>query len=230
MDYISEVIRNNDNLHTNGTLYEVRKRVEKNLVSINSLFFEVKQGDLTKGINLSIMGWYPNDPHFEREERLEYCRNYFYQTDDINLSDVDLGILGDINEKFNMKLNKKTIKRILREEFNDFDWVKDTGDNKYVHVKVILSKVDETYYEENPNEILEYENVFRVPLEDFVRITNSTEFEDEEYEIITPIGHNLLNYAYDCELNPFVCKEIDDFFDTEVDEYIEGIVLLDDNF
>ena len=230
LDYISEVIRNNDNLHTNGTLYEVRKRVEKNLVSINSLFFEVKQVDLTKGINLSIMGWYPNDPHFEREERLEYCRNYFYQTDDINLSDVDLGILGDINEKFNMKLNKKTIKRILREEFNDFDWIKDTGDNKYVHVKVILSKVDETYYEENPNEILEYENVFRVPLEDFVRITNSTEFEDEEYEIITPIGHNLLNYAYDCELNPDVCKGIEYFFQTDDGESIEGVLLLNDNF
>ena len=90
LDYISEVIRGDDNLHTNGTLYEVRERVAKNLVSINSLFFEIKQVDLTKGINLSIMGWYPNDPHFEREERLEYCRNYFYQTDDINLSDVDL--------------------------------------------------------------------------------------------------------------------------------------------
>tara|TARA_R100001510_G_C7652000_1_gene209799 strand:+ start:890 stop:2176 length:1287 start_codon:yes stop_codon:yes gene_type:complete len=91
LDYISEVIRGDDNLHTNGTLYEVRKRVDKNLVSINSLFFEIKQVGLKKGINLSIMGWYPNDPHFEREERLEYCRNYFYQTDDINLSDVDLG-------------------------------------------------------------------------------------------------------------------------------------------
>jgi len=135
LDYISEVIRNNDNLHTNGTLYEVRKRVEKNLVSINSLFFEVKQVDLTKGINLSIMGWYPNDPHFEREERLEYCRNYFYQTDDINLSDVDL--VGDINEKFNMKLNKKTIKRILREELNDFDWVSDVVPSDELKTKAL---------------------------------------------------------------------------------------------
>jgi len=125
---------------------------------------------------------------------------------------------------------KNIIKKILKEEFNDFDWVKDTGDSKYVHIKVILSKVDETYYEENPNEILEYENVFRVPLEDFVRITNSTEFEDEEYEIITPIGHNLLNYAYDCELNPDVCKGIEYFFDTDDGESIEGVLLLNDNF
>ncbi len=125
---------------------------------------------------------------------------------------------------------KNIIKKILKEEFNDFDWVKDTGGDKYIPIRVILSKLDETYYGENPNEILEYENVFRVPLEDFVRITNSTDYTDEEYDIITPIGHNLLNYAYDCELNPFVCKEIDDFFHTEVDEYIEGIVLLDDNF
>jgi len=134
LDYISEVIRDNDNLHTNGTLYEVRKRVEKNLVSINSLFFEVKQVDLTKGINLSIMGWYPNDPHFEREERLEYCRNYFYQTDDINLSDVDLDVLGDINEKFNMK---NIIKKILKEEFNDFDWAKDVQTNRDIAKDIV---------------------------------------------------------------------------------------------
>jgi hypothetical protein len=129
-----------------------------------------------------------------------------------------------------MGLKENLIKRILREEFNELDWIRDTGDGRYITMRVILNKIDETYYEDNPNEMEEYENVFRVPLKDFIRITNNTEFKDEEYEIIDPIGHNLLNYAYDCELNPDVCKEIDDFFYTDDEEDIEGIVLLDDNF
>ncbi len=125
---------------------------------------------------------------------------------------------------------KNLIKRILKEEFNELDWIQDLGDDRYITMRVILNKIDETYYEDNPNEMEEYENVFRVPLEDFIRITNDSEFKDEEYEIIDPIGHNLLNYAYDGELNPDVCEEIDDFFYTDDEEDIEGIVLLDDNF
>ena len=122
---------------------------------------------------------------------------------------------------------KNLIKKILKEEFNDLDWIKDAGDGKYVHIRAILSYIDETYYEGNTNGLKEYDGVFKLPTSDFIRITKNTELEDEEYEIIDPIGESLLNYAYDCKHNPDVCKEIDDFTDADKFNTLEGLLFLD---
>jgi len=122
---------------------------------------------------------------------------------------------------------KNIIRKVLKEEFNDINWIKDAGDGRYVHIRAILSYIEESYYEGNTNGLKEYDGVFKLPTSDFIRITKNTELENEEYEIIDPIGESLLNYAYDCELNPDVCEEIDDFTDADKFNTLEGLLFLD---
>ena len=122
---------------------------------------------------------------------------------------------------------KNIIRKVLKEEFNDINWIKDAGDGRYVHIRAILSYIEESYYEGNTNGLKEYDGVFKLPTADFIRITKNTELENEEYEIIDPIGESLLNYAYDCELNPDVCEEIDNFTDADKFNTLEGLLFLD---
>ena len=122
---------------------------------------------------------------------------------------------------------KNIIRKVLKEEFNDINWIKDAGDGRYVHIRAILSYIEESYYEGNTNGLKEYDGVFKLPTSDFIRITKNTELENEEYEIIDPIGESLLNYAYDCELNPDVCEEIDNFTDADKFNTLEGLLFLD---
>ncbi len=125
---------------------------------------------------------------------------------------------------------RNTIKRVLKEESNDINWIKDAGDGRYVHMRAILSYIDETYYEGNPNGLKEYEGVFKIPTSDFIRITKNTELEDEEYDIVNLKGEMLLNYAYSCRHNPDVCKEFYDFTDADEFNTLEGLLLLDDRY
>lgn len=137
------------------------------------------------------------------------------------------------NNGLNMGLNKNTIRRILREETNGLAWIQNNRgyELELIFLHVNLTKVTDDHYDDPNEEIEEYNNTIEIPIKDYIRITNNSELKDEEYEINDEVGLELINYAFDCELNPNTCESIKLFLGHKMypvmDPNVEGLLYIE---
>ena len=128
---------------------------------------------------------------------------------------------------------KNTIRRILREEINGLEWIQNNRgyELELIFLHVNLTKVSDDHYDDPNEEIEEYNNTIEIPIKDYIRITNNSELKDEEYEIIDDVGLELINYAFDCELNPNTCESIKLFLGHKIypvmDPNVEGLLYIE---
>lgn len=92
LDYLQNSISDSEEHTTNNNINVIRWRVVNNRLNINSLYFDVYEiehrqewgGDKIK-IILSMMAVYENEDEGSKERQYEYCRNYFDESDDIEI-------------------------------------------------------------------------------------------------------------------------------------------------
>ena len=134
-----------------------------------------------------------------------------------------------------IRLNEQDIERLVNKiikEDDDLKWIKEIPGNPFfdfIDLSVSLNKpTEESYPEEGGFDYGEFDYInfnIRVPKKEFLEITDNHDLSFEEYEIITTSGEQLLQYAYDCKLNPEACKKLEDF---GLDNDTEGTITLED--
>jgi hypothetical protein len=93
LDYIQNSISDSEEHTTNGNISSIRWKVDNNRLNINSLYFDVYEREHREEfidgakikIILSIMAVYENEDEGPKEQQYEYCRNYFDESDDIEI-------------------------------------------------------------------------------------------------------------------------------------------------
>ena len=90
LDYLQNSILDSEEHTTNGNISNIRWKVDNNRLNINSLYFDVYEREHRGGgdkirIIVSIMAVYEDEDEGPKDYQYEYCRNYFDESDDIEI-------------------------------------------------------------------------------------------------------------------------------------------------
>ena len=91
LDYLINLINNDDDLETSASLKSIRSGVSTGRLDINSLYFDIRKNRNKKFIILSMMAWYPiKDTTITREQSLENGLRYFNGSNNKDLRKVSV--------------------------------------------------------------------------------------------------------------------------------------------